>query len=112
MSKKQVDFTGSVSEGTMRSEDLIPAFMDVLDKYWPERGHLLASIYQRDFSWPAREGHLTVPDPLPDTLCEAATYLVEDLFDALGELAPDGCDFGAHPGDGADYGFWPVEEML
>lgn len=37
-------------------------------------------------------------------------YLLERLTDKLDELAPEGVYFGAHPGDGADFGYWEVED--
>lgn len=33
-----------------------------------------------------------------------------ELFDTLNDIAPDGCYFGAHPGNGSDMGFWLTEE--
>lgn len=103
--------TGTVSHGTMREQDLIPAFATKLRNIaWrspidgqidPEANRLYnaAKDYERQFGagnrpvWPA-----------PD---EAASDLLEQLFDALDRYAPDGWYFGAHPGDGSDYGFWP-----
>jgi hypothetical protein len=41
--------------------------------------------------------------------CEQMGYLLEGLFDALNEIAPTGCSFGASEGDGASYGFWRFE---
>jgi len=32
------------------------------------------------------------------------------LMDSLDSFAPPGMQFGAHPGDGSDFGWWPVEE--
>lgn len=40
---------------------------------------------------------------------EMLTHLLGALFDALDEVAPDGMYFGAHPGDGSDFGFWAEE---
>ena len=40
---------------------------------------------------------------------ERAGYIIEDLTDALDELAPEGTYFGANEGDGADFGFWQAD---
>lgn len=99
---------GSISHGTMRPEDLIPSFFEALDEIAPDR----ASEIVRD------EPLIPICHPLhidwdawPKRHPEAAVYLLEALFDALQEYAPEGHYFGAHPGDGSDYGFWLAEEF-
>lgn len=38
-------------------------------------------------------------------------YLLnEDIFDAMQDLSPEGHYFCAHPGDGADFGYWKEED--
>jgi hypothetical protein len=110
---------GSVSHGTMREEDLIPRFCDLLEKLVKENlqgfedgmfhkditNHLtaVAAIRQKikDHDWEDNRYYGTD---------EAAEDLNEFLFDALNEYAPPLCNFGAHPGDGSDYGFWISED--
>ena len=41
---------------------------------------------------------------------QVSYFLMEVLFDALDDLSPQGHYFGSHPGDGSDFGFWPIEE--
>lgn len=92
---------GSISHATMRTKDLIPAFADALE--W------LTSGGRNERS--TKESELLVEcDALEDFSSEDAQYLLEELFDALGEYAPPYSYFGAHPGDGSDYGFWLLED--
>jgi hypothetical protein len=103
MEAKQLDskYVGSLSSATMRAEDLIPEFSNFLD-----------SVPQ---NWPYAEPQesanaLEVDSDGYYTDVESADYILEDLFNALNEIAPEDCYFGSHPGDGADYGFWPSED--
>ena len=86
---------GSVICGTMRTEDLIPVFLNLAD----ELGLSVDTKLQCD----------TLPDNYYES--EDAHYDLEQLFDALDSVAPEGCYFGSHPGDGSDYGFWPCEDF-
>ena len=93
---------GSVSNGTMREEDLIPDFVWTLK-------HLAK---QND-----NQSHLTLCDEIEERMEEDDYYASEDasfdlnegLFNALNEYALPYFYFGSHPGDGADYGFWLSE---
>lgn len=89
---------GTVSHGTMRPEDLIPAFLDVLRELAPER----AADFERT--------HLVVPvDGLED---EEQAEALDELFTLLDNAAPEGYTFGSHEGDGSDYGFWPSYDAI
>ena len=87
---------GSVSTATLRPEDLIPALADELDGIRSES--FLLSDAERFFGVPE--------DEAPDWDSEEAGCLLDDLFTALNEYAPPHMYFGAHEGDGADFGWW------
>jgi hypothetical protein len=83
----------------MRAEDLIPVFEHVLDA--------AGAGYNR----PAAVARLLDGQALDDDeWAEVSYYLNEVLFDALNDIAPEGCYFGSHEGDGACYGFWRHDE--
>lgn len=88
----------SVSHGTMRYQDLIPAFMDVL-RDTPEYVQLMdqpPSYAQENKSSEWWES-------------EDAVWLFTGLLETLEQYAPEGYTFGTHPGDGSDYGYWKVD---
>ncbi len=99
---------GSVSHGTMREEDLIPAFMSELYRlklvkhdFKPDEtlGTLLKDIESRLYDEDDNER----PEYYDS---EAAHYDLEALFDALDGFSPPYVHFGSHEGDGSDYGYW------
>ena len=96
---------GTVSHGTMRIQDLIPTFIDTLSAIWPEAyEQILASPFPPVPAYVMEEG-----DDSPWWNSLEASYILEDLFERLQDAAPEGYYFGAHPGDGSDYGFWQIE---
>ncbi len=108
---------GSISSGTMRSEDLIPAFIDALDDI---REAIAIGSAGRHPGMTDQERVDTV-SRLDDILGQIEQRMnavgywdspvqisedLEDLFNALDQFAPPYCYFGASEGDGSDYGFW------
>lgn len=104
--KRVVDFSGSVSEATMRTQDLVPSFLDVLSQYDPETCARIEADMVKTFG----SSDLDDDDDAWDTE-DMAYILNEDLWEALNELAPEGFYFGSHPGDGCDYGYWLSEDL-
>lgn len=101
---------GSVSTGTLKTEDLLSAFVaelqefDAFDQLTKEMAQCCetadALALGINNNW------------LNDDGLEAASDVVGELIDHLNSLAPDYMSFGAHEGDGADYGWWPSIEAL
>jgi len=99
---------GSISHGTMRECDLIPTFMDELRELDSKAADRIVAEYGQGFiDRCSTDGGL---DYSLTGEVDNQGWLLESLFDALDACAPDGSYFGAHPGDGADYGFWEVDE--
>lgn len=105
-----------VSKATLREEDLIQAFTEVLEDLNPEKAGKLRKEYEDvyDALETALEEeifpHFSFGDN-PD-LFEATLYLIEALADALEEEAPDGCYFGTLEGDSSCFGFWEEEQQM
>ena len=86
---------GTVIHGTLRDEDLLPAFADELVRV--RASDTEHAVLVDDARHP--EGFTT------DTY--TAADIVHDLMDALTEYAPSHMYFGSIEGDGADFGWWP-----
>ena len=102
---KTVDFTGTVVEGTMRPQDVLPAMMDVMLQYHPEAYQLVTSTISSEFDLTYMElcGH----ENHPAWQDEDMSWIVNEVArDAMNEIAPDGYYFGSHSGNDSDYGYW------
>ena len=99
------DLNKSIIHGTHRECDLIPAFLEVI-KNTTEYTQIMQtndSNLQVIFD-PSADEH--------DDRWESDDinyFLNEVLFDTLDSYAPDGYYFGAHQGDGSDFGFWEID---
>ena len=95
---------GSISHGTLRTEDLLPDFVSLLR----ELGH--HGKRNGAFDRASRIVNLSaLHGEIHEGLREEADELVNDLCYLLDEFAPPFCYFGTHPGDGSDFGFWVSE---
>lgn len=84
----------SVSHGTMVTENLIETFIGFLEVEHPVLGAKMREEYETDHKY---RGY-------------REEFLNETLWDVMDELSPEGFYFGAHPGDGSDYGYWEIED--
>ena len=106
---------GSVCSGTHRPEDLIKAFSDELAAVKTltpalvseARAWLATALDWQTTMWDAMpEVQDLCDDELDNTWLNRGYELVQDLQSALNWLASEGFYFGAHHGDGADFGWW------
>lgn len=100
---------GTLSNGTLRNEDLIPSFTAELQRLcdtdtapldgtgYPELINDALVICDADLA-ETDENHWDGDD---------ADDVVNRLMDALNAYAPPYCYFGCTDGDGSDFGFWP-----
>jgi len=99
---------GSISSGTLLPADLIRVFADELkDLAKASKSDAYKDLLAEAEAWVEADDSMD-PGEVPDgdEHDDCGPGLVDELIDALGEFAPPYFYFGAHPGDGADYGFW------
>jgi len=97
----------TVSHGTLRVEDLAPAFVDFLKHYAPK---VYKELNKADLRIVDKFGNVASFEDLPEDEQDSVEwFLNEILFDKLNDIAPKGYYFGSHPGDGSDFGFWKAE---
>ena len=100
---------GSIVHGSLRIEDLLPAFLFALEdvdavaatRFGFELIELGFGYSQCGVCFGPREEWPNVDD---ETLID----IQEEISDKLNEYVPAGCYFGAHEGDGSDFGVWGI----
>ena len=88
---------GTIIHGTHRPEDLIPALLSILET---------SDVKRHQHNVKVIKSNMEADDYYESE--ESEWDLNEILFDDLNDLAPEGHYFGAHEGDGSDFGFWPT----
>ena len=97
----------SISTGTLQLSDLVPRCFRALHDLDSDAADTIARKNLCSFVRIA----LDEKDTEDEVAVNAAYELFNELCDALDALAPAGCYFGAHPGDGSDFGFWEDEVL-
>ena len=97
---------GTLIHGTLRNIDLIPAMKSLLFSLDRQR---CREYLQKNLNLLQALCDLECPNVKNDWWdTEEATEVCNELAEILDDYAPDGHYFGTHPGDGSDYGFWPL----
>lgn len=96
---------GSVSWGTMRTEDLLPTFLGELQRLDPDVVTRIVTEYGVYLD------HNLLSDWIRDNPDDADIMLHESVWEALNELAPPYMYFGSSECDGADYGWWSAIDV-
>ena len=109
---------GSVSSGTMRNQDLIPRFVELLSDLNEARSLEWKKHFANELEATREYGRLDSILGGVERRRLQEGYIwghadddLEELFVELNNFSPPYFYFGAHPGDGADYGFWLSDEV-
>lgn len=97
----------SISHGTLKPEHLLEAFTAVLGELLKLNPTASKEVYERAKAYLAD----IKGDPKVADMEEIVVFLNEDLFDELDKFSIGEYHFGAHIGDGSDFGFWVCEDV-
>ena len=92
----------SISTDTLIMEDIVKRILEFMANV-----HFLGDIDDRTL--------VKIKDLVDEILkcegnmSETALELYDVLFNVMNDIAPEYCYFGSHHGDGADIGFWTME---
>ena len=103
MTRKHSASFGSVSTGTLRTEDLIDTFACEIRRM---RGSL-----PRDLARDVRDcqARFATQCGLDDGFCED---VLDRMFDLMDTFSPPYGYFSAHEGNGSDFGYWLSDDAL
>lgn len=90
---------GSISEATLKTEDLIDTFAYTLKQIMTTRNKAHRKLVKE-------------AEAIEDFESDDAHYVLEELFDALENYSLPYFYFGANEGDGACFGYWLSEDAL
>ena len=103
---------GTIVRGTQSLEHLLPCFTECLQGLLARDDGRIPRACRRSHKDLVERVSASLKEDGADDYFETeeAVYDLEDLLNALDDYAPEGLYFGAHPGDGSDYGFWSIED--
>jgi len=95
---------GTWISGTLRPQDLLPAFVGLIDFVAPA---VAAQIMVNGGAIPAYADEDEYDEWWESEDCQLR---VEEMFDVLNDYAPEDYYFGAREGDGSDFGYWEIDD--
>lgn len=101
---------GTVIEGTHVTLDLLRAFVKEADRVKLADSDTENATYHEANEWVKLADSDTDKDAANGRFDRFEATLALDLTGVLSHLAPEGFYFGTHPDDGADFGWWRVED--
>ncbi len=105
--KQKLKEEREISNGTMRPYDVASKILHFLQTEHPDVFNEFMNTHPD-----MKKAYEMDDENHPYWNSEDCTYdLNDDLWDKMNDVAPEGEYFGAHPGDGASYGFWKSEDL-